>query len=76
MEQFIPDIGRDAGAVVAPAVSRLRRLVTLPHVFVGLSLNAPVTLTGAIVAEFFGAPGVGRGFRGSAEAARRSLHLA
>ena len=47
----------------------------LPFLFTALKVNATLALIGAIVAEFFGTPIVGMGFRISIEAARLSLDM-
>ena len=52
---------------------KLRLPSALPFVFNALKLNATLALIGAIVAEFFGTPIVGMGFRISTEAARLDL---
>jgi len=44
-------------------------------VFNALKLNATLALIGAIVAEFFGTPIVGMGFRIATEAARLNLDV-
>ena len=53
----------------------LRVPMALPFVFTALRVNATLALIGAIVAEFFGTPIVGMGFRISIEAARLSLDV-
>ncbi len=50
----------------------LRLPTALPFIFTALKVNATLALIGAIVAEFFGTPIVGMGFRISIEAARLS----
>lgn len=59
----------------ASTLVRLRLPAALPFVFTGLKINATLALIGAIVAEFFGTPTVGMGFRISIEAARLSLDM-
>jgi NitT/TauT family transport system permease protein len=54
---------------------KLRLPAALPFVFNALKLNATLALIGAIVAEFFGTPIVGMGFRISTEAARLNLDV-
>jgi NitT/TauT family transport system permease protein len=46
-----------------------------PFIFGALKVNATLALIGAIVAEFFGSPTVGLGFRISTEAARMNMSL-
>ncbi|HIV69833.1 MAG TPA: ABC transporter permease [Candidatus Aquabacterium excrementipullorum] len=53
----------------------LRLPVALPFIFNALKVNATLALIGAIVAEFFGSPTVGLGFRISTEAARLNMPL-
>jgi NitT/TauT family transport system permease protein len=47
----------------------------MPFVFTALKINAPLALIGAIVAEFFGSPTSGMGFRITTEAAKLALDL-
>ena len=54
---------------------KLRLPSALPFVFNALKLNATLALIGTIVAEFFGTPIVGTGFRISTEAARLNLDV-
>ncbi len=53
----------------------LRLPMALPFLFSALKVNATLALIGAIVAEFFGSPTVGLGFRISTEAARMNMAL-
>ena len=53
----------------------LRLPAALPHIFGALKVNATLALIGAIVAEFFGSPTSGLGFRISTEAARMNMPL-
>jgi ABC-type nitrate/sulfonate/bicarbonate transport system permease component len=53
----------------------LRLPVALPFMFGALKINASLALIGAIVAEFFGSPTSGLGFRISSEAARMNMPL-
>ncbi len=53
----------------------LRLPVAMPYVFGALKVNASLALIGAIVAEFFGSPTRGLGFRISTEAARMNMPL-
>jgi len=53
----------------------LRLPTALPFLFSALKVNATLALIGAIVAEFFGSPTVGLGFRISTEAARMNMAL-
>lgn len=53
----------------------LRLPSSLPYIFNALKVNATLALIGAIVAEFFGSPTVGLGFRISTEASRMNMPL-
>jgi NitT/TauT family transport system permease protein len=53
----------------------LRLPAALPFIFNALKVNATLALIGAIVAEFFGSPTMGLGFRISTEAARLNMPL-
>jgi NitT/TauT family transport system permease protein len=53
----------------------LRLPAALPFMFGALKVNATLALIGAIVAEFFGSPTSGLGFRISTEAARMNMSL-
>lgn len=53
----------------------LRLPAAMPHIFGALKVNATLALIGAIVAEFFGSPTAGLGFRISTEAARMNMPL-
>jgi NitT/TauT family transport system permease protein len=63
------------------AASYVRTLIDLrlpcavPFIVGALKVNATLALIGAIVAEFFGSPTVGLGFRISTEAARMNMSL-
>ena len=54
---------------------KMRLPKALPLIFNGLKINSTLALIGAIVAEFFGTPIVGMGFRISVEAQRMSFDL-
>jgi NitT/TauT family transport system permease protein len=47
----------------------------MPFLFNALKINASLALIGAIVAEFFGTPTLGMGFRISTEVGRMSLDM-
>jgi len=53
----------------------LRLPMALPFIFNALKINTTLALIGAIIAEFFGSPTVGMGFRISTEAARMNMGL-
>lgn len=53
----------------------LRLPSAMPFIFGALKVNATLALIGAIVAEFFGSPTAGLGFRISTEASRMAMPL-
>ncbi len=69
------DLMRSYGASYAQTLLALRLPAALPFVFNALKLNFTLALIGAIVAEYFGTPIVGMGFRISTEAARLDLDV-
>lgn len=69
------DLMRSYGANYWQTLIKLRLPAALPFVFNALKLNFTLALIGAIVAEFFGTPIVGMGFRISTEAARLDLDV-
>jgi NitT/TauT family transport system permease protein len=69
------DLMRSYAAGYTRTLLSLRLPSALPFVFNALKLNATLALIGAIVAEFFGTPIVGMGFRISTEAARLNLDI-
>ncbi|KEO58105.1 ABC transporter permease [Thalassospira permensis] len=54
---------------------RLRLPAAMPFVFNALKINSTLALIGAIVAEFFGTPIVGMGFRISTEVGRMNVDM-
>jgi NitT/TauT family transport system permease protein len=69
------DLLRSYTATGQQTLEKLRLPAALPFVFNALKLNTTLALIGAIVAEFFGTPIVGMGFRISTEAARLDLDV-
>jgi len=69
------DLMRSYAAGYWQTLMKLRLPVALPFVFNALKLNSTLALIGAVVAEFFGTPILGMGFRISTEAARMDLDL-
>ncbi len=67
------DLMRSYGARYWQEFFRLRLPNALPFIFNALKINSTLALIGAIVAEFFGTPIVGMGFRISTEVGRMSL---
>ena len=53
----------------------LRLPAALPFIFNGLKINATLALIGAIVAEFFGTPIIGMGFRINTEVGRMNIDM-
>ena len=54
---------------------KLRLPAAMPFIFNALKINSTLALIGAIVAEFFGTPIVGMGFRISAEMGRMNTDM-
>ena len=69
------DLMRSYGASTWRTLWSLRIPVALPFVFNALKINSTLAMIGAIVAEFFGSPVAGLGFRISTEAARLNMGL-
>jgi NitT/TauT family transport system permease protein len=66
---------RSYGASYAQTLIKLYLPAALPFIFNALKINATLALIGAIVAEFFGTPTQGIGFRISTEAGRMALDM-
>lgn len=69
------DLMRSYGASWGATLVKLRLPAAMPFIFNALKINSTLALIGAIVAEFFGTPIVGMGFRISIEAARMALDM-
>jgi NitT/TauT family transport system permease protein len=69
------DLMRSYGASYLKTLIKLRLPASLPMVFNALKLNSTLALIGAVVAEFFGTPTRGMGFRISTESARMNLDI-
>ena len=69
------DLMRSWNASWGRTLLSLRLPAAMPHVFAALKLNSTFALIGAIVAEFFGTPIVGMGFRISTEVGRMGLDM-
>ena len=69
------DLMRTYAASYGTTLLKLRLPAALPHIFTALKLNSTLALIGAVVAEFFGTPILGMGFRISTEAAKMNLDL-
>lgn len=69
------DLMRTYGAGHWQVLTKLRLPAAMPFIFNALKINSTLALIGAIVAEFFGTPIVGMGFRISAEVGRMNLDM-
>ncbi|MHB2166344.1 ABC transporter permease [Alsobacter sp. R-9] len=69
------DLMRSYAASYGQTLALLRLPAALPFIFNGLKINSTLALIGAIVAEFFGTPIVGMGFRISTEVGRMQLDM-
>ncbi|WP_337267618.1 ABC transporter permease [Oryzifoliimicrobium ureilyticus] len=69
------DLMRTYAASYWQTLFKLRLPAAMPFVFNALKINSTLALIGAIVAEFFGTPIVGMGFRISTEIGRMSLDM-
>ncbi|KQT66299.1 hypothetical protein ASG54_04100 [Aureimonas sp. Leaf460] len=69
------DLMRTYGAGHGATLAKLRLPAAMPFVFNALKINSTLALIGAIVAEFFGTPIVGMGFRISAEIGRLNTDM-
>lgn len=69
------DLMRSYGASWWQTLVRLRLPVAMPFIFNALKINSTLAMIGAIVAEFFGTPIVGMGFRISTEVGRLGLDM-
>ena len=69
------DLMRSYGAGPAATLRKLRLPAALPFLFNALKINSTLAMIGAIVAEFFGTPIMGMGFRISTEVGRLALDM-
>jgi NitT/TauT family transport system permease protein len=69
------DLMRSYGADHRQMLMKLYLPAALPFIFNALKINATLALIGAIVAEFFGTPTQGIGFRISTEAGRMAIDM-
>jgi NitT/TauT family transport system permease protein len=69
------DLMHSYGASWFDTLVKLRLPAAMPFIFNALKINSTLALIGAIVAEFFGTPIVGMGFRISTEVGRLSLDM-
>jgi NitT/TauT family transport system permease protein len=69
------DLMRSYGARPAQTLVKLHLPAAMPFIFNALKINSTLALIGAIVAEFFGTPTLGIGFRISTEVGRMALDM-
>ena len=69
------DLLRTYAADYRQTLLKLRLPAALPFVFNALKINTTLAMIGAIVAEFFGTPTVGMGFRISTEVGHLSIDM-
>ncbi len=69
------DLMRTYAASYWQSLVKLRLPQALPFIFNALKINSTLALIGAIVAEFFGTPTVGMGFRISTEVGRMNVDM-
>ena len=69
------DLMRTYSAGYWQTLAKLRLPAALPFIFNALKINSTLALIGAIVAEFFGTPVVGMGFRISTEVGRMGIDM-
>ncbi len=69
------DLMRSYASGYWPTLVKLRLPAAMPFIFNALKINSTLALIGAIVAEFFGTPIVGMGFRISTEIGRMNVDM-
>ena len=69
------DLMTTYGASYAQTLVKLRLPAALPFIFNALKINSTLAMIGAIVAEFFGTPIVGLGFRINTEVGRMNIDM-
>ncbi len=69
------DLMRSYGARYWQTLFMLRLPAAMPFIFNALKINSTLAMIGAIVAEFFGTPIVGMGFRISTEVGRMNVDM-
>jgi NitT/TauT family transport system permease protein len=74
-DQMQRDLMHSYAASYWATLIKLRLPAALPFVFNALKINSTLALIGAIVAEFFGSPILGLGFRISAEIGRLNVDV-
>ncbi|WP_420003119.1 ABC transporter permease [Arenibacterium sp. LLYu02] len=74
-DQMQRDLMRTYAASYWQSLFKLRLPAALPFIFNGLKISTTLALVGAIVAEFFGSPTVGMGFRISTSVGQLALDM-
>jgi NitT/TauT family transport system permease protein len=74
-DQIERDLMRTYAASYWQSLFKLRLPAALPFIFNALKINSTLAMIGAIVAEFFGTPVVGMGFRISTEVGRMNTDM-
>jgi NitT/TauT family transport system permease protein len=74
-DSMLRDLLRSYGASYWQTLLTLRLPTAMPFIFNALKINSTLALIGAIVAEFFGSPIAGMGFRISVEVARMNVDV-
>ncbi|MFO1204047.1 MAG: ABC transporter permease [Tabrizicola sp.] len=74
-ERMQRDLMATWGASYLQTLLKLRLPAAMPFIFNGLKIASTLALIGAIVAEFFGSPTYGMGFRISTEVGRLGLDM-
>lgn len=74
-ERMQRDLMATWGASYVQTLLKLRLPAAMPFIFNGLKIASTLALIGAIVAEFFGSPTYGMGFRISTEVGRLGLDM-
>ncbi|RYE68301.1 MAG: ABC transporter permease, partial [Rhizobiaceae bacterium] len=69
------DLMRSYASDYGQTLMKLRLPAAMPFIFNALKINSTLALIGAIVAEFFGTPIVGMGFRISTEIGRMNVDM-
>src|SRR5271165_3349465 len=72
---FERDLMKTYAATRWQTLIKLRLPAAMPFIFNGLKINSTLALIGAIVAEFFGTPIVGMGFRINTEVGRMNIDM-
>ena len=74
-DRMLQDLMQSYGAGYWATLFKLRLPVALPFLFNAFKINSTLALIGAIVAEFFGSPTAGLGFRISVEVGRMNVDV-